>query len=54
MQSIKLTFTRAATGRTGFSTFWLLVLAVAILDDADRRDKDRRKKQGRQATPPGC
>ena len=52
MQSIKLTFTRAATGKTGL-TFWMLVLAVAILDDAERREKDRRKKRDRHAKP-GC
>ena len=53
MQSIKLTFTRAATGKTGFSTFWLMVWAIAILDDAERREKDRREKRDHQAKH-GC
>ena len=48
MQSIKTTFTCAVTGKTeggrGFSIFWLMVLAIAILDDSDSRDKDRRRK----------
>jgi hypothetical protein len=31
-----------------WSYFWLIFWALCILDDADRRDKDRRKKQDRQ------
>ena len=53
MKSIKLTFTRAATGKTGLSLFWMMVWAVAILDDAERREIDKRKKRDRHAKP-GC
>jgi len=49
MKSIKHSFTRAATGNTGLSTFWLLVLILFLLDDADRREKKKRKKRERQA-----
>jgi len=49
MKSIKLTFTRAATGETEFNTLWLLVVILFILDDADRREKKKRKKRERQA-----
>jgi hypothetical protein len=51
MISIKTAFGFAASGDSGFSTFWLLVFAIAILDDAQARDK-RRKKRDRDATPP--
>ena len=51
MISIKLAFGRAATGDPGFSTFWLLVFAIAILDDAQRQDEKRRRK--REAQPQG-
>ncbi len=40
MQSIRATFTIAAKGETNsrpvFSVFWLMVWAIAILDDSDR------------------
>ena len=49
MISIKLAFGCAATGDSGFSTFWLLVFAIAILDDAQRQDDKRRRK--REAQP---
>ena len=49
MISIKTAFGCAASGNSGISTFWLLVFAIAILDDADRRD---RKKRDRDARPP--
>lgn len=48
MLSIKLAFCRAAAPDTGFSTFWLLVFAIAILDDGERRE-ERRKKRDRKA-----
>jgi hypothetical protein len=51
MISIKTAFGCAAIGNSGFSAFWLLVFAIAILDDAQRRDK-RRKKRDRDAQPP--
>ena len=51
MISIKTAFGCAASGNSGFSTFWLLVFAIAILDDAQRREK-RRKKRNREAQPP--
>ena len=48
MQSISLTFTLAARRRAApqpvFSIYWMMVWAIAILDDADRREKDRRRK----------
>ena len=49
MISIKLAFGRAATGDSGFATFWLLVFAIAILDDAQRQDDKRRRN--REAPP---
>jgi hypothetical protein len=51
MISIKTAFGCAASGDSGVSTFWLLFWAIAILDDAQRRDK-RRKKRDRDAAPP--
>ncbi len=45
MFSLKSSFTAAASGDTGFSTFWLLVFAVAIIDDGQHRDKKRREKE---------
>ena len=55
MQSIRTAFTCAATGTegeaSGFSFFWMMVFAIAILDDAQARDK-RRKKRDRDAAPP--
>ena len=48
MISIKLAFGRAATGDSGFATFWLLVFAIAILDDAQRQDDKRRRKRDAQ------
>ncbi|AWI58459.1 hypothetical protein AB395_00002808 [Sinorhizobium fredii CCBAU 45436] len=48
MQSIRATFTIAAKGaesfRPVFSVFWLMVWAIAILDDSDRRESDRSRK----------
>jgi hypothetical protein len=44
MFSIKSTFTAAASG-TGFDIFWMLVLAIAILDDSDRRAKQQRDRK---------
>ena len=51
MISIKTAFGRAASGDSGISTFWLLVWAIVIDDDRQRRDK-RRNKRGPQAQPP--
>lgn len=31
-----------------WSQFWLMVWAIAILDDADRREEEKRKKQQRE------
>lgn len=50
MISVKTTFAIAASGGSGISSFWLLVFAIAILDDAQRRDDKRRKK--RNPKPP--
>ena len=43
MKSIKSAFTCAAATNFGFGSFWLLLFVIAILDDADRRDEQRRK-----------
>ena len=52
MFSIKSTFTAAASG-TGFRLFWMLVFALAILDDSDRREKQRRDQHLTPAKPRG-
>ena len=44
MQSIKPAFARAALPDTGFSAFSLLVFAIAILDDEQRREKERKNR----------
>ena len=49
MESLKPTFTRAATGNTGISIFSLLLLAIAIDDDKQRREKEQREKRQQQA-----
>jgi hypothetical protein len=58
MRTIKPAFSRAANGDRdpgpGFSVFWLMVLAIIILDDGDRRDKDRRRKRGPSSGPRPC
>jgi hypothetical protein len=58
MRTIKFAFSRAASGDRdtgpGFSVFWLMVWAIVILDDADRRDKERRRKRGPQFGPKPC
>ena len=51
MKTIKATFARAASRNSDF-TFWLLVFAIAITDDAKRREKDRCKKRDRQPRRP--
>jgi hypothetical protein len=55
MLTISITFIRAATGiprpQAAVSTFWLLVFAVAILDDAERRDKEQRRKRECKGEP---
>ncbi len=45
MESLKPTFTRAATGNTGISIFSLLLLAIAIDDDRQRREKEQLEKR---------
>ena len=37
--------------RYGLSRYWMMVAAVAILDDSARRDKQRRKKRERFTQP---
>ena len=51
MESLKPTFNRAAHAPTGVSLFWLLMFAIAIDDDRQRREKDRREKRDRHAKP---
>jgi hypothetical protein len=56
MISIKTAFGRAASGKPRVSTFWLLAFAIAILDDAQdrekRREEERRKKRERDKPKP--
>jgi hypothetical protein len=52
MDSLKLTFNRAASDNTGISIFALLLLAIAIDDDRQKCEKERRKKRERTAKPP--
>jgi hypothetical protein len=44
MSHLKPAFTRANTTYHGFSRFGLLLWAIAIDDDRQRREKERRKK----------
>ncbi|WP_292615456.1 hypothetical protein [Mesorhizobium sp.] len=56
MQSITATFTAAARGRcatTGFSFFWMMVFAIAILDDSERRSEQRCKRNQSPRPPNG-
>lgn len=57
MKTIRKSFTQAAGGKIagpGFSVFWLMVLAIAILDDSDGREKRKRKTAPRaQPRPKG-
>lgn len=56
MQSITDTFTRAASEKRhvtfGLSRYWMMVAAIASLDDSARREKERRKKRERFTHPP--
>ncbi len=49
MESLKTAFTRAAHIPTGVSIFSLLLLAIAIIDDRQRREKEQREKRDRHA-----
>ena len=55
MQSIRTAFTCAVTGTAGtdhgFSFFWMMVFAIAILDDSERRDEKRRKRNQAHRAP---
>ncbi|WP_065331616.1 hypothetical protein [Tritonibacter mobilis] len=56
MFSLSLNFTAAAQrikpqSTCGFSTFWMLVFAFAILEDGDRRKKDRQNNLSRPNGP---
>lgn len=61
MQTITTTFTCAAGGTakgSDFRLFWMLVIAIAILDDSDCREKKQRRKRAQAAKrqtarPPG-
>jgi hypothetical protein len=49
---ISITFNRAAADDgPGVSVFWLMVFAIAILDDGDRRENERRKRKPAQPQP---
>ena len=49
MESLKPAFTRAAHTPTGVSIFSLLLLAIAIIDDRQRRERQQREKRERHA-----
>lgn len=53
MKTISSQFNQAARGnqQTGFSLFWLAVLAIAILDDSDKREKDSRRSREDAPSP---
>lgn len=55
MPTISSTFTRAASDkkhvRFGLSAYWMMVAAVAILDDSARREKAQRRKRERATQP---
>lgn len=57
MQTITFTFTQAASGaakpKRGFTIFWMMVLAIAILDDGEHREKER-QRQRQQARKPAA
>lgn len=57
MQSIKTAFTCAAAGTAGeargFSFFWMMVFAIAILDDSEERIDARRKRNQAHRAPAG-
>ncbi len=48
MRSLAPAFNRATIQPTGFSTFWLLVFAIAIDDDRQRREKEHRRQAGQR------
>ncbi|MDG4901408.1 MULTISPECIES: hypothetical protein [unclassified Mesorhizobium] len=49
---ISITFNRpAADDGPGVSVFWLMVFAIAILDDGDRREEKRRKRKHAEPQP---
>jgi hypothetical protein len=52
MQSTKPTFNHAARGFTGYSVFWLMVFAIAIIDDGESRTKKRKGKRDKAPKPP--
>ena len=51
MKSIRFTFARHVDSTPGFSTFWLAVFAIAILDDVQDREERQRKKCERFRNP---
>jgi hypothetical protein len=57
MHSIRTAFTCAATGNAGgdhgFSFFWMMVFAIAILDDSESREEKRRKRNDAHRAPAG-
>jgi hypothetical protein len=52
MKSIKTTFAAAAFGSWASETFWLLIWAIFILDDARRREEERVKRRREPQPPP--
>ncbi|MHC2633946.1 hypothetical protein ACVME5_006629 [Bradyrhizobium liaoningense] len=49
---ISIAFNRAAQDEApGFSVFWLMVFAIAIMDDSDRRAERRRKRKLAELQP---
>ncbi len=53
MKKISFSYNQAAGGKidNGFSIFWMTVLAIAILDDDERREKERQQKRGMRFQP---
>ncbi len=56
MQSITFAFTQAASGaakpKRGFTVFWMMVLAIAILDDGCEKERQRQREQARKPAGP--
>lgn len=51
MKQLSPAFNRAAVTYSGFSTFAMLLFAIAIDDDRQRREKQRRRKRQAFAQP---
>lgn len=52
MSPIRTFFDCAASGPSTLDTYWLLIFALMIAEDTERREKERRRKRKQAATPP--